>query len=198
MVAAKRLTDIVGAVVGLIILWPVFVVVAILVKIDSKGPLLYRPTVVGLRGRRFTLLKFRSMVENAAEVLRGQPGLWEEYQKNLKVRDDPRITRVGRFLRRASLDELPQLINVLRGELSLVGPRVLSDVELRRYGDAGGRVLSVTPGLTGLWQVSGRHRVSFEKRMELDLYYVEHWSFWWDLVILVRTIPAVLSGAGAG
>jgi lipopolysaccharide/colanic/teichoic acid biosynthesis glycosyltransferase len=115
----------------------------------------------------------------------------------LKVKEDPRITRIGKPLRKLSLDELPQLINVLRGELSLVGPRVLSDVELARYGDAGEKVLSVTPGLTGLWQVSGRHELPFERRVELDLYYVDHRTLWTDLVILCKTIPAVLSGKGA-
>jgi lipopolysaccharide/colanic/teichoic acid biosynthesis glycosyltransferase len=194
---AKRAIDVTGALLGLLVLWPVLLLVAVAVKLDSPGPVFYRPRVAGLRGRPFTLLKFRSMRENAATLLREHPELWEEYRRNLKVKEDPRITRIGRPLRKLSLDELPQLINVLRGELSLVGPRVLSDVELARYGDAGAKVLSVTPGLTGLWQVSGRHELSFERRVELDLYYVDHWTLWTDLVILAKTIPAVLSGTGA-
>jgi lipopolysaccharide/colanic/teichoic acid biosynthesis glycosyltransferase len=194
----KRLVDVTGALVGLAVLWPALLVIGVLIKLDSKGPVLYRPEVVGLRGKRFTLLKFRSMVEDASAVLRAQPELWEEYRRNLKVKADPRVTRLGKALRKASLDELPQLVNVLRGELSLVGPRVLSEVELARYGEAGEKVLSVVPGLTGLWQVSGRHELSFERRVELDLYYVDHRTLWMDLAILFRTVPAVFTGRGAG
>jgi lipopolysaccharide/colanic/teichoic acid biosynthesis glycosyltransferase len=138
------------------------------------------------------------MVINAEEILRQDPKLWVEYSQNLKISGDIRITRVGLFLRKFSLDEIPQFYNVLRGEMSLVGPRILSDIELARYGQFGSKVLNVTPGLTGLWQVSGRHMVSFERRMEFDLYYVDHWNLRMDFIILLKTIPTVLSGRGAG
>lgn len=197
-VATKRILDIVGASLGLLVLTPLMLLIAVCVRLDSRAPILYRPEVLGFKGRRFRLLKFRSMVQNAGEVLRTDAELWDEYRTNLKVKNDPRITPVGAVLRKFSLDELPQFINVLRGEMSLVGPRVLSEVELARYGDARDLILSVMPGLTGLWQVSGRHALPFERRVELDLYYVHNWSLWMDLLILIRTVPAVLSGRGAG
>jgi lipopolysaccharide/colanic/teichoic acid biosynthesis glycosyltransferase len=194
----KRAVDVTGSALALLILWPLLLVLGALVKLDSPGPALFRPTVLGVNGHRFTLLKFRSMVANAPEVLKQRPELLDEYRRNLKVKQDPRITRVGAWLRRTSLDELPQLVNVLRGDLSLVGPRVLSDVEFTRYGAVGPAVLNVKPGLTGLWQVSGRHELSFERRVELDLQYIARASLWLDLVILCKTLPAVLSGRGAG
>jgi lipopolysaccharide/colanic/teichoic acid biosynthesis glycosyltransferase len=137
------------------------------------------------------------MVSNAHEQMLSDPHLLNEYRENLKLANDPRITRTGRFLRRSSLDELPQLINVLRGEMSLVGPRMLGDVELERYGQDSDTVLSCRPGITGLWQVSGRHKTSFEQRRELDVEYVRTWSFWLDIMILAKTLPVVIRGAGA-
>jgi lipopolysaccharide/colanic/teichoic acid biosynthesis glycosyltransferase len=197
-IMAKRVVDVGAAAVGLVFLWPLLALIAALVKLDSAGPALYRTEVMGLCGRRFVLLKFRSMVVDAHQILRSHPGLWQEYQTNLKVRNDPRITRLGAFLRRYSLDELPQFFNILTGDLSLVGPRVVTELELARYGDSATQLLSVKPGLTGLWQVSGRHTLPFERRMELDLYYVAHWSLWTDLRIILRTVPAVISAKGAG
>ncbi len=195
---AKRILDVIGASLGLLVLSPVMLLVSACVRLESPGPFLYRPEVVGYGGRRFKLLKFRSMVQNAGEVLRAKPELWVEYRTNLKLKNDPRITRVGAVLRKFSLDELPQFINVLRGEMSLVGPRVLSELELERYGDARELILSVTPGLTGLWQVSGRHTLPFERRMELDLQYIQQRTLWLDIWIIAKTFPAVLSGRGAG
>lgn len=194
---AKRVVDLVGAGVGLILISPLFVIISVLIKLDSPGPVLFRAPGVGYNGRRFTQYKFRSMVDGAFKILRNDLGLWKEYRTKLKIKNDPRITRVGRFLRKSSLDELPQLVNVLRGEMSLVGPRILTEVELDRYGDAREKMLSVMPGLSGLWQVSGRHAISFERRMELDLYYIKHRNLWLDFVILLKTVPAVLSGKGA-
>lgn len=194
----KRALDVFGALIGLVVLSPLLVLVALAVWLDSDGPILFRPEVLGLRGRRFRLLKFRSMVDGAADVLRSHPELWKEYQTKLKLRDDPRITRVGHVIRKYSLDELPQLVNVLGGDLSLVGPRVLSELELARYGESQSKILGVMPGLTGLWQVSGRHTVPFERRMELDLFYIDHWSLALDIRIMLKTVPTVIRGSGAG
>ena len=194
----KRSIDLGGAVVGIILLFPILLLIAVLVKLASPGPVFYKRRLVGLNGRLFTAYKFRSMVHNAHGLLHQNPELMQEYQQTLKIAKDPRVTRLGQILRRTSLDELPQLINILRGDMSLVGPRMLGDVELARYGDARDKVLSVKPGLTGLWQVSGRHTVSFERRMELDLQYVDHWNLWLDLIILLKTPLVVISGKGAG
>jgi undecaprenyl-phosphate galactose phosphotransferase len=146
----------------------------------------------------FTAYKFRSMVPDAHERLLSDPALLKEYREKLKVAQDPRITKFGRWLRRSSLDELPQLINVILGDMSLVGPRMLGDVELERYGSDKEIVLSCKPGITGLWQVSGRQTTTFERRRQLDISYVQNWSLWFDVEILVRTIPVVISGHGAG
>jgi len=172
----KRVIDFVGALFGLLALSPLLFAIYVLIKLDSPGPALYRRRLIGYRGKPFMAYKFRSMVVNAHQVLQNNPELLEEYRRSLKITRDPRVTRVGRILRKTSLDELPQLINILRGDMSLIGPRMLGDVELARYGDAQDEVLSVKPGLTGLWQVNGRHTVSFERRMELDLYYIDHWN----------------------
>jgi len=189
--------DLLGASIGLVVLAPIYLVIAVLVVAETGGPIFYRPTVRGLHGRAFLLYKFRTMVPQATAILHANPTLLAEYQAKLKIQDDPRVTRVGRFLRTSSLDELPQLWNVLRGEMSLVGPRVVSDLELARYGPYRDRVLSVVPGITGLWQVSGRHHVPFERRVELDLEYIDSWSLWLDVLILLRTFPAVFSRRGA-
>ena len=196
--AIKRLVDFSGALFGLILLSPLLFALYVLIKLDSPGPALFRRGLIGHRGEQFTAYKFRSMVIDADRVLKDNSSLSEEYRKTLKISNDPRVTRIGHMLRKTSLDELPQLFNVLRGDMSLVGPRMLGDVELARYGQAKDTVLSVKPGMTGLWQVSGRHTVSFERRMELDLCYVENWSLWLDLIILLKTPFAVINCKGAG
>ena len=193
----KRAVDIVGSIMLLVLLSPLLLVIVIAVKLDSPGPAIYRRRVFGYQGRKFLMYKVRTMVVNAHDILQRDAKLAEEYQHNLKIHADPRVTSLGRILRKTSLDELPQFLNVLRGEMSLVGPRVLGDVELERYGVYKDKVLSVKPGVTGLWQVSGRHTVSFERRMELDMQYVDHWSLDLDLKILLMTIPAVLTRRGA-
>jgi lipopolysaccharide/colanic/teichoic acid biosynthesis glycosyltransferase len=137
------------------------------------------------------------MVEEADRQLREDPGLWQAFQREYKLEDDPRITRVGRWLRRLRLDELPQCLNVLNGEMSLVGPRSFAPYEAERYRSSLGQRLSVRPGMTGLWQVNGRHELSYKERVRLDLEYIERWSLWLDLRILLRTVPAVLSQRGA-
>jgi lipopolysaccharide/colanic/teichoic acid biosynthesis glycosyltransferase len=196
---AKQLLDTVGALVMLLVLAPLFVVVAALVKGTSPGPVFFRQERSGLNGRPFTMLKFRSMFSDA-EQRKAELAAFNEMEGPVfKVTNDPRITPLGRFLRKWSIDEMPQFWNVLRGEMSLVGPRPLPVDEVRRFDDlAHRRRLSVKPGITCLWQVSGRNNVTdFKDWVRLDLEYIDNWSLWLDLKILLLTIPAVFSGTGA-
>src|SRR5690606_31750190 len=197
----KRLMDVVVAAMALVVLVPVFVLIAVGIRLDSQGPVLFRHKRLGLAGRPFFVLKFRTMVPDAAQrlqrYLEENPTARAEFAAEYKLRDDPRVTRLGKFLRRTSLDELPQLWNVLVGEMSLVGPRPIVPEELSKYGDYGRYLLRVPPGMTGLWQVNGRNDLSYDERIRLDMYYIHNWSLWLDLVILVRTIPAVLARRGA-
>lgn len=195
--AVKRALDVTLSLLGLLVISPLLAGLAILISLDSAGPILYRRPVVGVGGKQFHALKLRTMVVNADQVLRDHPDLWAEYQKNVKLKNDPRVTRVGRSLRRLSLDELPQLFNVVRGEMSLVGPRMIAPEELPKYGEFGAKRLCVKPGITGLWQVSGRQDVSYKTRIKLDMQYIENWSLWLDFEILLRTLPAVLKMRGA-
>lgn len=205
----KRLSDIILALAAGIVTLPIWLVAAILVRIDSKGPLIYRQERVGMDGRVFLCLKFRSMRTDADETIHR-----EAYRKNIagdaeanagdssspvygKVKDDPRITRVGRFLRRTSIDELPQLLNVLRGEMSIVGPRPPIPYEVEEYDIWHRKRLDMKPGITGLWQVSGRNRLTFDEMVKIDLYYIENWSLLLDVKIILLTIPAVFRGDGA-
>ncbi|MDQ2687283.1 MAG: sugar transferase [Armatimonadota bacterium] len=192
-----RALDVALSAVLLLTLLPLFAVITLAVCLDSRGPVLFRQTRVGQGGRRFCLLKFRSMVTDA-EARRETLELYNERTGPVfKMRRDPRVTRIGRWLRRWSLDELPQLLNVLRGDMSLVGPRPALPSEVDRYSDLQRARLTVPPGLTGLWQVSGRASLSFERAVELDLLYVQRRSLSLNLSILLRTLPAVLSGRGA-
>lgn len=193
----KSALDRIGAALLLIVASPVLLVTALLVRLTSRGPVLYRRRVVGLNGVEIDALKFRTMVENADAILDRHPELRRAFDDNVKLRDDPRVTGFGRFLRRTSLDELPQLVNVLRGEMSLVGPRMISPSEAVRYGDVLERRLAFKPGMTGLWQISGRQHVDYEERIRLDVQYMNDWSLWLDCMILLKTIPAVLSMRGA-
>lgn len=203
---AKRVIDIIGSTSGLIILSPLLILVAIAIKLDSNGPVLAdTPMRAGKNNKLFKLYKFRSMVENAHELLENNPKLLEEYKRNsYKIFNDPRITGVGRILRRLSIDELPQLFNILMGEMSLVGPRAYYPYELeeqqKKYPASKKFVkiiLSGKPGLTGLWQVTGRSQINFDKRVEMDAEYVRKRSLLYDFWIMIKTIPAVLSGKGA-
>jgi exopolysaccharide biosynthesis polyprenyl glycosylphosphotransferase len=194
----KLLFDRVFAVVAIIAFSPAIVVAALAVKIDTRGPLLYRQRRVGRDGREFDLLKFRSMHKDADKQLAALVAAQGTGDTPLfKVKDDPRITRVGAFLRRYSIDELPQLFNVLQGEMSLVGPRPQVAEEVKLYDYRAFRRLAVRPGMTGLWQVSGRSDLSWEDAIRLDLYYVENWSLTTDLVILAKTLRAVIGSSGA-
>ena len=193
----KRLLDLLMASIGLLLLLPLLIATAAAVRITSRGPVFHRRRVVGRGGRPFDAFKFRSMRVDADRILQADAELWAAYLQNFKLSDDPRITPIGRFLRRYSIDELPQLLNVVRGEMSLVGPRMLTAAELTRYGNRVSVLLSVRPGITGLWQVSGRQTTTYERRVELDLHYVEHRSWWLDLRILVKTPLVALRGEGA-
>lgn len=197
----KFLIDRSATVIGGVLILPVIGLIAIAIKLDSPGPIFYRQMRIGQGGRRFKAWKFRSMVWDAEQALQvhldQNPELAIAWHQERKLKRDPRITRVGRFLRYTSLDELPQLWNILRGEMSLVGPRPIVDEEVPRYGEMFSLYTKVTPGLTGLWQVSGRNNVSYQERVNLDAYYVRNWSVWLDLYILLRTFWVVLSGEGA-
>ena len=193
----KRGMDVVGAVAGFVLGFPLWGLIALAIRLDSPGPVVFRQTRVGVGGKRFEMYKFRSMREGAEAELDKLFDLNEADGYLFKIRDDPRLTRVGRFLRRTSLDELPQLWNVLRGEMSLVGPRPPVPAEVSRYKRWHKRRLDGRPGMTGLWQVSGRSLLSFDETVLLDIYYLENWSLWLDFKILLRTIPTVLFGEGA-
>lgn len=196
---AKLLIDFFGAVILILLAAPLLAVIALLVKLTSSGPVFFRQQRSGLNGAPFTIFKFRTMTSNAEQLKHELAAMNEMTGPVFKVTNDPRVTPVGKFLRKWSLDELPQLFNVLRGEMSLVGPRPLPVDEVRRFSDlAHRRRLSVKPGLTCLWQVKGRNQISdFREWVRLDLEYIDNWSLWLDLLILLRTIPAVLLRTGA-
>ncbi|PYX88337.1 MAG: sugar transferase, partial [Acidobacteria bacterium] len=193
----KRLLDVVGALIALLLLTPLFTVVSILIKLDSPGPVFYRAERVGRKGRRFLCCKFRTMISSADAIKSELRQRNERSGAMFKITDDPRITRLGHFVRRYSIDELPQFWNVLKGEMSLVGPRPHPVDDCARYQLDDLRRLDMTPGLTGLWQVTARRDPSFQKSMALDLHYIENWSLWMDLRILLKTFPVVLAGTGA-
>ncbi len=194
----KRLLDILGAAVLLVLLSPLFLLIILLVKLDSPGPVFFKQTRVGKWGRLFFMWKFRSMYIDAEERKRELERLNEMKGGVIfKMKDDPRVTRVGRFIRKASIDELPQLWNVLKGDMSLVGPRPPVPKEVALYTLADRRRLEVTPGITCIWQVSGRSDIPFDKQVELDVAYIQSQSLWLDILLLMKTIPAVLFGRGA-
>lgn len=197
----KRTMDLVGASLLLLILTPLLVTIAICIRMGSSGGVFYRQERMGREGRIFTVLKFRTMYENAderlQEILANDPERRREYERYHKLEDDPRVTEIGWYLRRYSLDELPQLFNVLKGDMSLVGPRAYLPRELKKMNGLARAVLQSPPGITGLWQVSGRNHLSFASRVNLDVHYIQNWSPWLDLYLLVRTIPVVFSGEGA-
>jgi exopolysaccharide biosynthesis polyprenyl glycosylphosphotransferase len=194
---AKRAFDITLSVLGFVLLSPILAIVAVAVRVDSPGPVLFRQRRIGLNGREFTLYKFRSMRVGAEDELHALREHNEADGPVFKMREDPRVTGVGRFIRRTSIDELPQLWNVLRGEMSVVGPRPPLPDEVKRYQRWQRRRLSMKPGITCTWQVSGRSDLEFDRWMELDLAYIDSWSLWGDLQIVARTIPAVLLRRGA-
>jgi exopolysaccharide biosynthesis polyprenyl glycosylphosphotransferase len=181
----------------LILISPILLATAIAIKLDSPGPVLYRRRVMGVNGRQFDAFKFRTMRIDGDEIIARHPELKAELAENFKLKNDPRVTNVGRFLRKLSLDELPQLINVMKLDMSLVGPRMITPEEVEKYDRWGINLLTVRPGITGLWQVSGRSDISYNERTRLDMHYIRNWSIWFDFQLLLRTIPAVLRGRGA-
>lgn len=197
---AKAGIDVVSAALLILFLMPVLLAIAVAVRLDG-GPALFAHTRLGKGGQRFPCLKFRSMRTDSAAILQHvlatDPAAAVEWAATQKLRNDPRVTPVGAFLRKTSLDELPQLFNVLRREMSLVGPRPIVDEETRHYGDDIAYYYATRPGLTGLWQVSGRSGTTYEERVQLDTAYVREWTLWKDITILARTVPAVLKRTGA-
>ena len=192
----KRLLDLIGASFLLVLLAPIITFCALLIKLQDGGPVFHRRRVVGCDGE-FDAFKLRTMCQQADAILQQDASLRREFELNSKLRNDPRITRIGAMLRKLSLDECPQLWNVLRGEMSLVGPRMITAEELKKYGEAGWIFRATKPGLTGFWQVQGRQEVSFEQRVQMDLFYVQNWSLGLDCKILLRTPWVVVRGVGA-
>ncbi|NCL73994.1 UDP-glucose:undecaprenyl-phosphate glucose-1-phosphate transferase [Rhodococcus sp. YH1] len=195
--SGKRAFDLIFATIALLLLAPVFAVVAVAIKLDSKGPVFYRSERIGLDGQPFGMIKFRSMVMDADQQVTALIKQNEGAGLLFKMREDPRITRVGRFIRRYSIDELPQFINVVRREMSVVGPRPPLRREVENYDGMIRRRLLVRPGVTGLWQVSGRSDLSWDESVRLDLSYVENWSMVSDILIIAKTVKAVIAGEGA-
>jgi lipopolysaccharide/colanic/teichoic acid biosynthesis glycosyltransferase len=195
--AIKRAFDVSVSVLVVLVGLPIWLAIAAAIKLDSRGPVFFLDRRIGVGEREFGMVKFRTMVEGAEDLQTGLEQRNEAGGALFKIRDDPRVTRVGALLRRLSLDELPQVINVLRGEMSLVGPRPLPLRDYRMLEDWHRQRYLVLPGITGLWQISGRSNLSFDDLVRLDFYYLENWSIWLDIGVIVKTIPAVLRGRGA-
>ncbi|MEG3986640.1 sugar transferase [Microcoleus sp. Pol7_A1] len=192
----KRLFDILFSLSVLILFAPVYLLLAFLIALSSSGPIFYVQERVGKNRKRFYCLKFRTMVENAddilLEIMENSPHLRQEFEDNFKLKQDPRITWIGRFLRMTSLDEFPQFWNVLKGDMSVVGPRPLVEEELPRYGRHINKILTIRPGITGLWQVSGRNDIPYPRRVQIDLYYANDKNLWMDMWIVFKTIGVVI------
>jgi Undecaprenyl-phosphate galactose phosphotransferase WbaP len=199
--AVKRVIDILASFALLLLLAPAMAVIALLIRREAKAPIFYAQNRLGRDGRTFRMWKFRSMLPDSAalleELLRNDPAARAEWEANHKLRNDPRITSLGSILRKTSLDELPQLWNVLKGDMSLVGPRPIVNDEIVKYGEGYDFYKRVVPGLTGLWQVSGRSETTYDERVGLDIYYVRNWSPWLDVYLLARTVTVVLTGKGS-
>ena len=197
----KRFFDLICSVVGTIVILPVLAAIAVAIYLDNPGPIVFAHTRIGKDGKTFPCYKFRSMITNAQaaleKYLEDNPEARKEWERDFKLKDDPRITRIGAFLRKTSLDELPQLFNVIRGEMSLVGPRPIVNDEVVKYGNYIYDYYLVRPGITGMWQVSGRNDVNYDERVQLDSWYVRNWSLWQDVVLLFRTVTVVIKGKGA-
>lgn len=194
----KRLVDIVLSLIGLAFSILPMLIISLVIMLESPGPAVYLHDRIGKNGKPLRLLKFRSMYADADEMIKDfTPEQRAEWEENFKLKNDPRITKVGKFLRRTSLDELPQLVNILKGDISIVGPRPVVQRELEKYGDMQDLLLSVTPGLTGYWQAYARSSCSYEQRIEMELHYARNANFWWDVKIFFATFGAVIRGDGA-
>ena len=194
----KRFMDVILATIALVVLSPIFLIIAIAIKIESKGPVFFKHARIGKNGKIIKLYKFRSMVINAEELIKSfTPEQMKEYKENYKLTNDPRITKIGKFLRKTSLDELPQLLNIIKGDLSIIGPRPVVTDELKKYGANTEKFLSVTPGLTGYWAANGRSCTTYEQRMQMELYYIDNLSLKMDVKVFFKTIEAVIKKEGA-
>ena len=194
----KRMIDVVLSLFGLVLISPFVVIIAILIKIDSKGPVFFKHHRIGKNGKPFSMYKFRTMKDGAEAMINDfTPEQLEEWRENFKLKDDPRITRIGKFLRKTSLDELPQLVNILRGDMSIVGPRPVIEVELEEYGNDKDEFLSIRPGLTGWWASNGRSEISYPERCSYELYYVRNESFWLDVKVMFLSVFSVFLHKGA-
>lgn len=194
----KRIFDFVLSLFALLLLFPLFLLIIIVIKTTSKGPVFFKHKRIGKNHKEIGIWKFRTMVLNAEDLIKEfTPEQKEEFEKNFKLENDPRVTKIGKFLRKTSLDELPQLINILNGSMSIVGPRPVTEEELLFYGDKVDEFLSVTPGLTGLWACSGRSNVSYKNRVRYELFYVNHACLSLDILIVLKTIKSVLKREGA-
>lgn len=196
--ALKRFIDILGSTIGILILSPIFIIICIAIKFDSPGPVVFGHVRKGKDGKDIKVYKFRTMYSNANEIFENfTPQQKEEYYKNFKLDNDPRVTKLGGFLRKTSLDELPQLFNILKGDMTIIGPRPIVEKEVEKYGDKAEKLFSVVPGLGGYWQANGRSDTTYEERVEMDMYYIDHMCFTLDAKILFQTIFSVLKGEGA-
>lgn len=194
----KRSFDIISASIGILFLLPLFIVLAILVKLDSKGPIFFSHKRIGKNGKIIGIYKFRSMVSNSEEIFKNfTEEQKKEFEKNFKLDDDPRITKIGGFLRKTSLDELPQLLNIIKGDMSVVGPRPIVRAEVEKYGVCADKLFSVKPGLTGFWQTNGRSDTTYEERVQMDMYYIDNRSFLLDIRIILKTVISVIRKEGA-
>jgi exopolysaccharide biosynthesis polyprenyl glycosylphosphotransferase len=193
----KTMIDYLLTSILVLLLWPFLILIGILIKLDSPGPIIHRRRVMGTNGSQFDAFKFRTMYVNGDEILEQFPDLKLKLDREHKLKDDPRATRIGKILRKYSLDELPQFFNVLLNQMSLVGPRMISPPEMNEYGKWGTNLLTVKPGISGIWQINGRSDVSYDERVNLDMYYIRNWTIWADIYILFATIPAILRKKGA-
>ncbi|WP_367114783.1 sugar transferase [Clostridium sp.] len=194
----KRCFDVIASIIAVIVISPLYLVIAVLVKLDSPGSIFFKHERLGRDGKIIKVYKFRTMVVNAQQILNNMPEEKKmEFEENFKFEDDPRITKVGKFLRQSSLDELPQLINIIKGEMSVVGPRPIVVKELEKYGVYGDKLLTIKPGLTGNWQVNGRSNTTYEERVKFDMDYIDTRNFLGDMVIIAKTVWVVYKKVGA-
>jgi len=193
----KRAMDIFGSLIGIIVFTFIYPFIGLLIKLFDKGPILYKRRVVGRGGKSFNALKFRTMRVDADDLLQKDENLKKEFSKNFKLHNDPRLIKPGRFLRKWSLDEVPQFLNVFKGQMSLVGPRMIIREELNKFGPFKDKLLTAKPGMTGFWQVSGRQNTDYNERVKMDMFYINHWSIWMDIIILIKTVWKVLKREGA-
>lgn len=194
----KRILDIIISAIAIIVLLPIFLIITIAIKLETKGPAIFKHTRVGKDGKIIKIYKFRTMVNNAEDMIKNLTlEQQKEFKEKFKIANDPRITKVGMFLRGTSLDELPQLLNIIKGDLSIIGPRPVIAEELKKYEDNIGKFLSITPGLTGYWAANGRSSTTYEQRMQMELYYIDNFSFFMDIKVFFKTILSVLKREGA-